>query len=128
MSRRDILRIHGFALLQFVVLLIDLAGNFILSVAMFIWALVTGQEGQPACAYETLSSRAGRAAVNRKLSAKVLRPVIDCMFFWQRPEVRQPDGKVFHHPSHSVRTFLNTYYKNKLPPEYRQPLPPELRA
>jgi hypothetical protein len=68
--------------------------------------------GAGAWADETLSSRAWRMWVQRKPWGFVARPVIDALFFWQRP---YPGST-----GHCHGAFLKERARLTLPPELRQ--------
>jgi len=115
------------ALLVCVLLLIDCFGSIILSVVLLPWAAITGQEGAAPSPYETMSARAGRGMLNKKVLATVFAWPIDKVFaLWQAPYCDLPDGRRFNHPSHCVRAFIKTRHLAYLPSEYAGPLPPSL--
>jgi hypothetical protein len=128
-ERKVIFRVYGLALIQCAMLLLDNFCTFILSCWLFLWALATGQSGEPASPHESMSARAGRGMLNFKRLARVLGGVVDRVFaLWQPPYAELPDGRRFEHPSHCIRAFIKTRHLAYLPREYHGPLPPSIEA
>lgn len=55
---------------------------------------------------ETLSSRAWRLYARNKLSGRILKPLIDTLFFWQK--------------DHCYNSFLSEVERRQLPREFRE--------
>lgn len=55
---------------------------------------------------ETLSSRAWRLYARHKLSGRILKPLIDTLFFWQK--------------DHCYNSFLSEVERRQLPREFRE--------
>ena len=55
---------------------------------------------------ETLSSRAWRLYARNKLSGRILKPLIDALFFWQK--------------DHCYNSFLSEVERRQLPREFRE--------
>jgi hypothetical protein len=127
-TRGEILRERGQALLVALALLVDLLACLVLSIVLLLWAVATGQEGAPPTPFETLSARAGRARLNGKFWARITVPVVDLLFRWQAHAVALPDGRTFTHPSHCLRAFIKLRTGGYLPREYHGPLPPSIEA
>lgn len=129
MTRLDILRARLLALAVCFLLLLDLLGDLLLSVLLLVWAVATKQEGSPPSPFETMSARAARAGLNRKLWARITMPVIDRAFgLFQGPVAQLPDGRTFTHPSHCLRAFIKLRHGAYLPREYTGPLSPSIEA
>lgn len=127
MSRMAILKARLLAIHLCMWLLLDLIGNFILSFVLVFWAVATKQQGAAPSPYETMSARAGRGMLNRKLLALWLGWCIDRVFeLFQPPYADMPDSRRFTHPSHCVRAFIKTRDHAGLPSEYSRPLPQSL--
>jgi len=127
MKRLAIFKTRALALLVCVLLLIDCALSIVLSVILLPWAVLTGQEGAAPSPYETMSARAGRGMLNKKLLARLFAWPIDAVFaLWQPPHVDLPDGRRFNHPSHCIRAFISTRGLRYWPSEYTRPLPQSL--
>lgn len=68
---------------------------------------------------ETLSARAYRVSLKPGFRpSKVLQPVIDVLFLWQKPdeEVNAKAGRVI--TAHCERAFWKEVLRRELPPEY----------
>jgi hypothetical protein len=129
MSRAAIFRSRGLALLQCVALVLDCLLSLAISFVTLLWAVATGQEGAAPSPYETMSARAGRGMLSKKLLAGWLGAVVDRVFaLWQGPQAQLPGGRTFTHPSHCVRAFIKTREGAYLPREYHGPLPPSIEA
>jgi hypothetical protein len=129
MGRAAIFRYRFLALLQCLALLVDCLLSVLISFITLIWALLTGQEGAAPSPYETMSARAGRGMLDRKLIATVCAWCIDRVFaLWQGPIAQLPGSRTFTHPSHCVRAFIKTREGAYLPREYHGPLPPSIEA
>lgn len=68
---------------------------------------------------ETLSARAYRASKNNRYPGKLLMPLIDVLFLWQKPddEVNALAGEVVR--GHCRRAYHKEALRRSLPPEYR---------
>lgn len=129
MDRAAIFKDRALALLVCVLLLIDCFLSIVLSLILLPWAVLTGQEGAAPSPYETMSARAGRGMLNKKLLARLFAWPIDAVFaLWQPPHVDLPDGRRFNHPSHCIRAMIKTQQNVYLPYDYQRPLPDELLA
>lgn len=98
----------------------DQGGNAIgLGLAGVFMAAATGEEQATAYADETLSAHAWRAGAARKPWAKAFRPLVDRMFFWQKPNPEVDEAAGFVVTSHTERAFWKKKLRLGLPPEYR---------
>ncbi|HEY0824083.1 MAG TPA: hypothetical protein VGD76_09880 [Ramlibacter sp.] len=101
-------------------LLLDQGINAIaLGLGAVLMAIVTGEAQATAWGDETLSAHAWRAERARKPWARLLRPLIDVLFFWQAPlpEVNAAAGRVVR--GHCERAFMKKRLRLGLPQEYR---------
>jgi hypothetical protein len=100
-------------------LLLDQAGNVLLGVKAVLLAALTGEEQGTCYADETLSAHAWRADVARKPWGRMMRPVIDLAWSWQRPDQRVNAAAGFEVTGHCERAFWKKRLRLGLPPEYR---------
>lgn len=129
MSRAKILRTRLLAILLCFWLIVDLFCNLALSFVTMVWAVLTGQEGAPPSAFETMSARAGRGMVNGRLLSRIFGFIVDRVFaIFQKPVIELPDGRTFKHSSHCIRATIKTRHGTYLPREYHEPLPADLLA
>lgn len=68
---------------------------------------------------ETVSARAGRNYLANRVMARIFKPVIDLMFFWQKPDPSITDEQGQPERSHCVRAYRKEILRRQLPPEYR---------
>lgn len=96
--------------------LLNAVGLGLLAVLM---AALTGGRQAVAFADETLSAHAHRALQRGRVWGLLMRPLVDAMFFWQKPDeqVNQAAGRVVS--SHCERAYWKERLRRNLPPEYR---------
>lgn len=82
--------------------------QLLIAIDQLINVLITPLHGG-AWADETLSSRAYRMERQGKPWGKIFRPMIDCLFFWEKEHCRM--------------AFLDERRQRQLPPETRQESP-----
>lgn len=113
---------HAFAALwlQFW-LWLDLGANMALGVKAVILAVLTGKEQAVCWADETLSAHAYRAARAGKPWARIMRPLIDRLYFWQKPDPRVTLGVGRVVRDHCESAFQKKRLLLNLAAEYRDP-------
>lgn len=107
------------ALAMQAVLLLDQAGNVLLGVKAVVLAVLTGQEQGICYADETLSAHAWRADQARKPWGRLMRPLIDFAWSWQRQDPRVNAAAGFEVTGHCERAFWKKRLRLGLPAEYR---------
>jgi len=98
----------------------QLLNPLLLGFLAVVMAAVTGKPQATNFADETLSAHAFRAHRRGRIWARLLMPVIDLLFAWQKPDpaFRDDAGQVV--TAHCHRAYLKERRGHGLPPEYRE--------
>jgi hypothetical protein len=99
----------------------QLLNVLLLGAATVVAVLATGREQAPCFADETMSAHAHRAWARGRIWGRVLRPLIDVLFFWQAQDEEVNAKAGARISGHCERAYWKEIVRRNLPSEYHTP-------